>query len=81
MPSTASAMLEVLHVITFGWQESSFISGDGNTNCVELATGVVRALHLRESYRPDEILIATRPATRSLLPAQKPETLTTSPGE
>ncbi|MGP4002637.1 DUF397 domain-containing protein [Streptomyces sp. 8N706] len=54
-------------MIGLNWQKSSFSSGDGNTNCVELATGPTGALHLRESDEPTAILTTPLPAVRALL--------------
>jgi hypothetical protein len=39
------------------WQQSSFSSGDGSTNCVELAM-TADAVCLRESDDPATVLIA-----------------------
>jgi hypothetical protein len=48
------------------WHKSSFSSGDGTTNCVELAAGHHAATWLRESDEP-ELALITRPARLTAL--------------
>jgi hypothetical protein len=58
------------------WQKSSFSSGDGSTNCVELAR-VHRAICLRESDDPPTILISAPARMAALLDhirAARPDT-------
>ncbi|MFD1828878.1 DUF397 domain-containing protein [Streptomyces desertarenae] len=40
------------------WQKSSFCGGNGGNNCVEVARDGDRVL-IRESDRPDEVVVTT----------------------
>lgn len=52
--------------MALNWQKSSFSSGDVQTNCVEIATGLA-CLHLRESDDPGASLSPDVTAFRALL--------------
>ncbi|MEV0370987.1 DUF397 domain-containing protein [Streptomyces sp. NPDC050636] len=43
------------------WQKSSYSSGNGSSNCVEVATGPDGVIHFRESDRPTDVALADRP--------------------
>lgn len=49
------------------WQKSSYSSGDGTSNCVEVATGPDGVIHFRESDRPTDVALATRPTWAQFL--------------
>ncbi|OEV06042.1 DUF397 domain-containing protein [Streptomyces oceani] len=49
------------------WQKSTYSSGDGNTNCLELATAPAGSLHLRESDEPATILNLSRQTLSTFL--------------
>lgn len=53
------------------WQKSSFSGGDGNGECVELATGPTGHLHLRESDAPDRVATPAPAALSALLATLK----------
>ena len=53
---------------TSDWQKSSFSSGDGNTNCIEVAAGPrTRTLRLRESDEPANVVAPTGAALSGLI--------------
>ncbi|WP_455354581.1 DUF397 domain-containing protein [Streptomyces sp. SYSU K217416] len=52
------------------WQKSSF-SGGGEGECVELAVGPRRLVHLRESDHPTDVATTTPAALGALLVAIK----------
>jgi hypothetical protein len=52
-------------VLCLEWQKSSFSSGDGTTNCIELAAADV--IHLRESDDPATVLNAPLARMAALL--------------
>lgn len=49
------------------WQKSSYSSGNGGSNCVEVATAPHGAIHFRESDQPEVIARATRPTWTDFL--------------
>ncbi|WP_171171137.1 DUF397 domain-containing protein [Streptomyces sp. I05A-00742] len=49
------------------WRKSSFSSGIGSQDCVEVARVGPGTLHLRESDRPETVLTLTPASLRSLL--------------
>ncbi|WP_327317961.1 DUF397 domain-containing protein [Streptomyces sp. NBC_01235] len=51
------------------WQKSSY-SGDGS-NCVNVAAGHTRTLHLRESDEPEVVLTTTTTRLRALISGLK----------
>jgi hypothetical protein len=53
---------------TSHWQKSSYSSSDGNTNCVEIASGDrAGRLRLRESDEPTKVLVPAGATLRGLL--------------
>ncbi|MGH9197207.1 MAG: DUF397 domain-containing protein [Acidimicrobiia bacterium] len=54
------------------WQKSSFSSGDGNTTCIEIASGPC-SLRLRESEDPETVLAPDRRTLAALLGRLKAE--------
>ena len=53
---------------TLNWQKSTFSSGDGNTNCLEVAAADdPHPLRLRESDAPTDVLAPTAGALCGLL--------------
>ncbi|MGW7295500.1 DUF397 domain-containing protein [Streptomyces xiamenensis] len=59
--------------MTTRWQKSSFSSGNGGENCVELARLPGGRVLLRESTRPGTVLDGSRARGAALLAAVKQE--------
>ncbi|MER5781413.1 DUF397 domain-containing protein [Streptomyces mobaraensis] len=67
LSSTCCMPCEERHVSGSPWTKSSFSSGQGNHDCVEVAASGASTLRLRESDEPGTVLTLTPAALRSLL--------------